>query len=153
MSKRKGIKRHEALQPLSRHHMLGLHIGLKLSRAGTDESRITLEEIKTDAKSFWQSGGETHFREEEEIVLPVYAKYTDVNRPEIIDMLLEHVTIRSGMSQLQDDALTLEEMRALGQLLQAHIRKEEQVIFPMIEAAIPEDELTKLAPYLHEHDE
>lgn len=153
MSSRKGIKRHEALKPLSRHHTLGLHIGLKLSRAGTDESKITLEEIITDATNFWQPGGEEHFREEEEIVLPVYAKYAEINKPEIIEMLLEHVTIRSGMKQVIDKELTLKEMHELGMLLQSHIRKEEQVIFPMIEACLPEDELDKLAPYLHEHDE
>lgn len=153
MSRRKGIKRHEALKPLSRHHTLGLHIGLKLSRAGTEESKLTLDEILSDTKMFWSPGGEEHFREEEEIVLPVYAKYAEINKPEIVEMLLEHVTIRSGMKRLLDNDLTLNEMRELGKLLQNHIRKEEQVIFPMIEAALPEDALTTLAPYLHEHDE
>src|SRR5699024_11766657 len=75
------------------------------------------------------------------IVLPFYEKYTDINKPEIIEMLLEHVQIRKGMTQLLADELTIEEMQALGVMLQSHIRKEEQVIFPMIEAALPEDEL------------
>src|SRR5699024_10534453 len=112
MSKRKGIKRHEALQPLSRHHMLGLHTGLKLSLAGTEVSRIARDEIKKDVKEFWETGGNDHFREEEEIVLHVYAKYSDINKPEIIEMLLEHVQIRKGMKQLLANELTLEEMRA-----------------------------------------
>lgn len=153
MSKKRGIRRHEALKPLSRHHTLGLHIGLKLSRAGTKESRITLEEIITDTKSFWQPGGEEHFREEEEIVLPTYARYGELNKPEIIEMLLEHVKIRSGMQLLLKNKLSTIEMRSLGTLLQSHIRKEEQIIFPMIEAILPEEELEMLAPYLHEHDE
>lgn len=152
MVRKKGIKRHIALQPLSRHHMLGLHIGLKLSRAGTEESRISLEEIITDAKKFWP-GAEKHFREEEEIVLPTYAMYAEINKPEIIEMLLEHVTIRCRMKQLINNELNLAELRSLGTLLRNHIRKEEQVIFPMIENALPEAELEKLAPYLHEHDE
>src|SRR5699024_5543952 len=135
MSKRKGIKRHEALQPLSRHHMLGLHTGLKLSRAGTEASRISRDEIKKDAKEFWEPGGNDHLRVEDAIVVPVYAKYSDVNKPEIIVVLLEHVQITKGMTQLLANELTLEEMRALGVMLQGHIRKEEQVIFPMIEAA------------------
>src|SRR5699024_7577458 len=138
MSKRKGIKRHEALQPLSRHHMLGLHTGLKLSRAGTEASRISLDEIKKDAKEFWEQGGNDHFREEEEIVLRVYAKYRYINKPEIIEMLLELVQIRKGIKQLLANELPLEELRSLGVMLQGYIRKEEQVIFPMIEAALPE---------------
>src|SRR5690625_6587194 len=110
MSKRKGIKRHEALQPLSRHHMLGLHTGLKLSRAGTEASRISLDEIKKDAKEFWDPGGNDHFREEEEIVLHVYEKYTDINMPELIEMIIEHVHIRKGMTQLIYYELTFEVM-------------------------------------------
>src|SRR5699024_2666723 len=110
-------------------------------------------EIKKDAKEFWEPGGNDHFREEEEIVLPVYAKYSDINNPEIIAMLLEHVQIRKGMKQLLANELTLEEMRALGVMLQGHIRKEEQVILPMIEADVTEEELKNLAPYLHEHYE
>lgn len=150
MSKRKGIKRHESLQPLSRHHMIGLHVGLKLSRAGTDKSRITLDEILHDAEEFWMPGGQEHFREEEEILLPAYAEFADINQPEIIEMLLEHVVIRSKMNQLLHNALTLEEMRELGKLLEQHIRKEERVIFPMIEKALPEEKLIELTPYLHD---
>ena len=152
MTRKKGIKRHEALQPLSRHHMLGLHIGLKLSRAGTAESKISFDEILKDTKEFWP-GADEHFREEEEIVLPTYAKYGEINKQEIIEMLLEHVTIRSRMKQLINNELNLAELRSLGTLLRSHIRKEEQVIFPMIEEALPEAELENLAPYLHEHDE
>lgn len=152
MTKRKGIKRHEELQPLSRHHMVGLHVGLKLSRAGTKESRISLNEIKEDARAFWEPGGQEHFREEEEILLPAYAAYADIHQAEITDMLLEHITIRSGMQRLLEDELTEEEMRALGRLLQAHIRKEERILFPMIEAALPEEKLQQLAPYLHDLD-
>src|SRR5690625_2863611 len=99
-SKRKGIKRHVSLQPLSRHHMKGLFVALKLSRAGTEESRISTEEIVKDAKEFWLNGGEEHFREEEEILLPVYSEYADINDQIIIDMLLEHVKLRVGMNKL-----------------------------------------------------
>src|SRR5699024_1742575 len=120
---------------------------------GTEASRISLDEIKKDAKECWDPGGNDHFREEEEIVLPVYAKYSDINKPEIIEMLLEHVQIRKEMKQLLANELTIEEVRAIDVMQQGHISKEEQVIFTMIEAALPEEELKNLAPYLHEHDE
>ena len=150
MTKRKGIKRHESLQPLSRHHMEGLHVGLKLSRTGTEDSRIPHDRIIQDAYDFWHPGGQEHFREEEEILLPAFAEHAEINKPEIVEMLLEHVTIRSQMKQLFDKNLSHEEMRNLGVLLQEHIRKEERVIFPMIENALPEDKLQELAPYLHD---
>lgn|SRR5690625_4662302 len=149
--KRKGIKRHDTLKPFSRHHMVGLHVALKLSRAGTDESRLTIEEIIRDAREFWQPGGQEHFREEEEILLPAYAVYADINQQEIIEMLLEHITIRAGMNKLLGKVgMSPQEMQELGKLLESHIRKEERIIFPMIEKALPEEKLEELAPYLHE---
>lgn len=150
MGRRKGIMRHEALKPLSRHHMEGLHVALKLKRAGSDDSRWTVDEIKADAKKFWVPEGQNHFREEEEILLPAYASYGNVYRPEIVDMLAEHVIIRSQMNKLLETGdMTLINMHALGVLLENHIRKEERVIFPMIEKALPEEALIRLAPYLH----
>lgn len=148
---KKGIKRHEALKPLSQHHMAGLHVALKLSRAGTDKSRLTINEIIRDAEVFWIPDGSDHFREEEDILLPVYAKYEKVDTETITNMLVEHVLIRSKMQQLLEKELSVEEMQGLGTLLEKHIREEERVIFPMIEQALPEEELCKLAPYLH-HD-
>ncbi|MFB4168377.1 hemerythrin domain-containing protein [Virgibacillus sp. JSM 102003] len=150
MTNRKGIKRHESLQPLSRHHMIGLHLALKLKRAGTDESLLTKEEIKQEVDEFWNPNGQQHFREEEEFLLPAYAQYENVEQPEIIEMLLEHVKIRAQMDNLINAKdVSLDVMHELGMLLEAHIRKEERVIFPMIEKALPEKKLHELAPYLH----
>lgn len=150
MTNRKGIRRHEALQPLSRHHMMGLHVGLKLSRAGTEESNIPTEQIIEDAMEFWCLGGQEHFREEEEVLLPAYALYEDIHQPDIVEMLLEHVLIRSGMDELCRGKISEEQMGELGELLHGHIRKEERILFPMIEEALPEEKLQELAPYLHD---
>jgi len=92
MAKRdKGIMRHEALYPLSHHHHHAFVMALKLKRAGTKKSKHTTDELKKELDVFWKKDGNQHFRDEEEIVLPVYAKYADMNHPEIIEMLLEHV--------------------------------------------------------------
>lgn len=150
MSKRRGIKRHETLKPLSRHHMEGLHLALKLKRAGTEKSQLTVEEIRKEAEEFWNPNGQNHFREEEEILLPAYAQYADINDATVIDVLLEHVTIRSHMSKLlSKEGMNIEEMQAFGALLESHIRHEERVVFPMIEQALPEEKLIELAPYFH----
>ncbi|MGJ9458754.1 hemerythrin domain-containing protein [Oceanobacillus sp. CF4.6] len=150
MSKHKSIKRHESLKPLSRHHMIGLHLALKLKRAGKEVSRLTIDEIKQEATDFWNPNGQQHFREEEEILLPAYAQYADVNQSEIVEMLLEHVKIRARINELiRSETINLDLMHELGSLLETHIRKEERVIFPMIEKALPEDKLKELAPFLH----
>ncbi|GAB3799463.1 hemerythrin domain-containing protein [Virgibacillus kimchii] len=150
MTNKKGMKRHESLKDLSRHHMIGLHLALKLKRAGTEKSRLSIEEIMKDADDFWNPGGQEHFREEEEILLPAYAQYEDINKPEVIEMLMEHVKLRSLFDQLLKLKETdLDMMHELGALLENHIRKEERVLFPMIEKALPEEKLQELAPYLH----
>lgn len=150
MSKRKGIKRHEALQPLSRHHMEGLLMGVKLARTGLEQSKLSVEEIIAETKTFWEPKGQAHFREEEDYLLPAYAEFAEINQPIIVEMLLEHITIRSKMNQVIKGELTEIEMRELGELLQGHIRQEERVIFPMIEKALPEERLLALAPYIHD---
>lgn len=148
--KKKGIKRHESLKPLSRHHMIALHLGLKLSRAGTDKSQLTNEEIKQELHEFWEPNGQQHFREEEEILLIAFAQHASIDRPEIIDMLLEHVKIRALIDTiLKSEEIDISAMHELGALLEVHVRKEERVIFPMIEKALPEEVLLELAPYLH----
>jgi|SRR5690625_2398020 len=149
--RRRGIKRHESLQPLSRHHMVALHLGLKLRRAGSDESRLTNEEIKQEVIDFWEPDGQQHFREEEEILLPTYAQHASIEKPEITEMLQEHVKIRALIDRIiSAEGIELDAMHELGSLLEVHVRKEERIIFPMIEKALPEDVLQKMAPYLHE---
>lgn len=146
---KKGIKRHEVLKPLSRHHMIGLHLALKLKRAGTKESRWTVKQILQDAEQFWKPDGLRHFREEEEFLLPAYAEVGDIEHPLIKLMLEEHEKIRASMELLLKQSMAILEMRELGHLLEEHIRREEREIFPMIEQALPEDKLQQLAPYLH----
>jgi len=143
-------KRHDALIPLSHHHHHALVEAVKLKRAGTAKSKFTPEEIVQSLQAFWYPGGNKHFREEEEILLPAFARFQSVDRPEIIENLLEHVQIRSLVQQVihvKDDPVPL--MHKLGDMLDSHIRKEERIIFPMIEDALPEEVLAEIKPDLH----
>src|SRR5699024_6564289 len=134
----KSLKRHVSLQPLSRHHMIGLHTALKLRRANTSKSRYTIEEILQDLEKFWEPDGRNHFREEEEILLTAFAQHASIDRPEVREMLIEHVQIRALIdSILKAKEPNIPMMHELGTLLDVHIRKEERVIFPMIEKALP----------------
>ncbi|MDC3413506.1 hemerythrin domain-containing protein [Aquibacillus sp. 3ASR75-11] len=149
--KRRGLKRHKALRPLSHHHNQALFVALKLKRVGTEKSRFSVEEVREEVQLFWEPGGREHFREEEEILLTTYAQYASIDDKQISDMLLEHVKIGALMNKLlkADDDDPFELMHELGTLLETHIRKEERIIFPMIERALPEDKMNELAPYLH----
>ena len=152
--KRQGIKRHEALHPLSHHHTQALFIALKLKQVGTEKSKFSIGEVKQDVQDFWETEGNEHFREEEEILLTAFAQYASIERPEIEEMLLEHVKIRAQMDTLlQKEEIDISLMNDLGVLLESHIRKEERIIFPMIEEALPEEKLQELKFYLHINNE
>jgi len=144
------LKRHKALYPLSHHHHHALVAALKLKRAGTEKSQLTPEQIVKDVEDFWINGGNDHFREEEEVLLPAFAQYAEIQIPEITENLLEHVKIRSLVNQvIKTRPASIELMHQLGEMLESHVRKEERVIFPMIEEALPEEKLLELEPYFH----
>ncbi|WP_226036839.1 hemerythrin domain-containing protein [Aquibacillus saliphilus] len=150
VKRKKGIERHESLISLSHHHHHALFLALNLRKVGTEKSKYSPEEVKAELRQFWEPGGQQHFREEEEILLPVYAQHQSIEQPEITEMLLEHVKIRSMIMQiLETENEIIPLMNDLGVQLDAHIRKEERVIFPMIEKALPEHILKSLEQYLH----
>jgi hemerythrin-like domain-containing protein len=79
------------------------------------------------------------------LLLPAFARHTGVDDPAIVRVLTEHVGLRGRGQDLErsadPDPATL---RELGERLESHIRFEERVLFPMIEEALPVDELERL---------
>lgn len=154
----KSIPRHEAMRELSRHHHHALTVVLKIRKTLIEGvAPEVVEQLRKDLKHFWVTGGQEHFREEEEILLPAYARYASPRHEEIIEMLIEHAQIRALVAAIDEggdhdrDLVTC--IQELGDVLEKHVRREERVIFPMMEAALPEDVLKKLAPYFHEFHE
>lgn len=145
---KRGIKRHESLYPLSHHHHHALFLALKLKRSGTEKAMLANNLLKNELIWFWENSGQQHFRDEEEILLPHYAIYGSLDREEIREMLLEHVQIRSLIFQIEKSDPNSALFQELGELLEEHVRKEERVIFPFIEEALPDGMLEDLAPLL-----
>lgn len=147
------MKRHPSLHPLSEHHHHALVQTLQIRRAHSSSPAERAAALRTAAENllhFWESNGRLHFREEEEILLPAYARHVRLDKdPAIIRMLAEHALIRSKMEDLgralEQGALAEEDVRALGELLQGHVRLEEDEIFPAIEAALGEGGMAALA--------
>ena len=136
------MKRSEALKVLSHQHHRGLFAALQMKRAGKD----TAAEARQVFLDFYQREGARHFRAEEELLLPAYARHTEPGRQEIVRVLTEHVDLRRRGQDLEAGAdVSPEALRELGERLEHHIRFEERELFPMIEAALPDDELERLA--------
>ena len=143
------MKRHPSLIPLSSHHQNALVQAKSLrSRSG----KRTAEERRNVAKTFlkfWESHGQSHFRVEEEVVLPTLARFGIARAEAISEMLTQHVEIRALVQEMADliernEAPSAERMVELGELLDRHVRLEEHTVFPYVERTVPEAELVRL---------
>ena len=135
------MKRTKALQPLSHQHHQGLFAAQRLRRA-TDETAVEAQE---HFLAFWTAEGAHHFRVEEDVLLPAYARHAAPDAPEVVRVLTEHVAIRRFAAELSEGSASHGRLRELGELLHGHIRHEERTLFPLIEDAMDPQELSELA--------
>jgi hemerythrin-like domain-containing protein len=139
------MKRAEALAELSRDHHHGLVVAQRLRRADADGAA----NARATFLAFWTDEGSAHFRVEEDVLLPAMARHHPADDPAIVRVLVEHVDLRRRAADLQASGnVPLEELHALGERLSAHIRHEERVLFPMVEATFDDDELSDLGEAL-----
>ncbi len=133
------MKRAEALRPLSREHLVALLAAKKLHEA---EDLTTATQ---DFLAFWDEEGRKHFRIEEEVLLPGWAAYGEIDRAGIARMLEEHLAIRREALRLAAGELSLVQVHELGDLLHDHVRFEERQLFVAAEAALDDAALGRLA--------
>jgi hemerythrin-like domain-containing protein len=150
------MKRHPSLHPLSRHHHHALVCALAMRRAGQAPPAFRARRARQAAEQFlrfWSEAGSRHFREEEDILLPAYSRSRRLDEdPDVTAMLAEHAAIRAQVAALEqargDDRATAALVEELGALLQQHVRREEDRIFPAIERALGEEALEDLGKRL-----
>jgi len=159
------MKRHPVLRDLSSDHHHALVQARRLVKAaeegmapptggvtaGHDSAAAHAEALAQVARgflTFWSQHTVLHFRQEEEVLLPAFARYGDPALEPVVRVLVEHVQIRRLVDDLQQQVasgqLSVHTMRAVGEMLKGHIRHEENVLFPLIEAAMPEEALAEL---------
>jgi hemerythrin-like domain-containing protein len=146
------MKRHTSLRQFSDDHHKGLVNARRLRRTASGEGGNPAGAAR-DFLEFWQRDTSRHFRKEEEVLLPVLARYGgDLDERSILQMLTQHALIRSLAMQLSDeleqDEVREDTLRSLGEQLEAHIRLEEREVFPLIEETIPEHALQEVASRL-----
>jgi hypothetical protein len=132
------MKRSEALAPLSRDHHVALGAALRLRRAtAADVRRAT-----TLFGEFWRHDGARHFEIEEELILPALPRGDAEWDAAVVRVLAEHTDILARAQAL--DGTDVEAAHELGERLQAHVRFEERVLFPLLEARAEPDALVAL---------
>ncbi|CAH8281317.1 hypothetical protein EV196_101398 [Mariniflexile fucanivorans] len=138
----KPIKRHKALQPLSREHHHGLLLSWKI-RAGFSKN-IAPERVKVYADWFFKTHLIPHFEMEEQHVFTIL----DGDNELIKRALSEHEYLK----KLFSDEDIKNALSKIEEALDAHIRFEERILFPEIQKIATESQLELIEKIHHEAD-
>ncbi len=137
------MKRHNALKSLSREHHLTLSLAQKIIRAVEANDESAIPELATLVKDF-DNDLKEHFQKEERGLFRVlsenYSEFQSVSQ----EYLDEHKLLLS-YSRKVILSPSMENLAAYAVLLKAHTRKEERVLFPLVEQCFSEAELSSIA--------
>jgi hypothetical protein len=139
------MRRHPALIPLSHDHHDALVAARRLRR-GAESAEPAVAAAAFLA--FFRAETVRHFREEEELLFP-YVVDREEARELVVEVLLEHQRLYALAGQLTallaNGTVDPAVMRSLGELLEAHVRREERQLFPLIERLMTDEALIGLA--------
>ena len=123
------MKRHPSLQPYSDDHHRALVLARRLRRDAIDAA------LAREVQRTFEAELEPHFLAEERRLLPALEA---VGCGSLVARTLdEHARVRALMRDAGSEASA----RALGTLLEAHVRFEERVLFPEAERRLSDAEL------------
>jgi len=133
---------------LSRDHHRALVAAQSLRRA----------EVAGEARAcfldYWETHGRRHFQLEEEILFPAFVAYGNPHDPLLARALCDHIVIRNRAAALAHDVSPARvALKELGILLDEHVRLEERELFPLIEQAMPPEQLAAMAEALDVADD
>ena len=134
-TEKKPIKRHKALQPLSRQHHFGLLFGWKV-RKGFSKN-ISPERMMKFASWFYINEIKPHFSDEEKYLFPILEPGNEL----VERALKEHRRIRRLFLDTKNPERAL---HRLEEELESHIRFEERVLFNEIQNVATPEELDKI---------
>lgn len=147
------MKRDPALIPLSREHHKLLLLAQVCKRNGAEYKGMPTDLVgKVDyVTAVWEEVVSGHLAAEEQVLFPSLAKYEPLKL--LCDELLaEHYQLNLLFESLSKEATT-EALDKLGRLLEAHVRKEERVLFQEAQGLLATAELKVLGAQLAENKE
>lgn len=124
------MKRDERLQPLSRDHHEGLVLARALRWAVEGDPRAPRDPVAL-LRGAWTEVLDSHFREEEELLLP-WLESGEAER-----LRREHARLRDLCHQLLGGGAGDGGLAVFASELHDHIRWEERVLFPRLEREAP----------------
>ena len=138
------MKRHPALQDLSRDHFTALNRSLQLVRAVEGHPRARpYAEVVADFAALWvRDGLPAHFGEEEHDLLPLLRAR---GASDLAQRLVhEHGQLRAAFAAIVSNAAGPQQAAQAARDLMAHARWEEDDVFPWLQQHVAEAELQEL---------
>ena len=151
------MKRHPSLVPLSRDHHHGLVMAkrLILGRSANPRADWPADRAQQAARliEFFETELGPHFEVEESHVFPAAARDLEEGASRTRALVAEHEAMRAIVRDLvAEPSVRLEErLIAFGELLEAHIRTEERILFEQMQAACDPAVLESLGARIAEH--
>lgn len=139
------IKRHEALQPLSREHHQGLLLAMKVGKGL--KKGVAPNRMKKYIDWFYQHYLSAHFEAEEKHAFPLLGS----NHPLVQQAINEHQEMRDFVKEVMH-AIDEEKILRFRKLLESHIRMEERQLFNEIQEKASEEQLSQMHKQLQEGD-
>lgn len=128
------MKRSVALQPLSREHHTALTLAKACERAAQSRDGELVSKTCQKVIRAFSDELEPHFQNEEQSLLPLLLQSPE-NKSLERHTLDDHQRLRALLAGLQqNDIGSLDDF---GKLLTAHVRFEEQELFPALEKLLP----------------
>ncbi|MEP7254452.1 MAG: hemerythrin domain-containing protein [Ferruginibacter sp.] len=144
------MKRHEALAPLSREHHDTLILA-QLLKKGAPEYK-GMPNTDKDKAGFAQKQFEEiikeHFKKEELVLEKAWGSDIVINEL-ITEIKNEHQQLTALFLSLNSTTKLEDTLDELGRMLEVHVRKEERVLFPLLQQHCSEDVLQQIHILLH----
>lgn len=140
------MKRHKAIVELSRDHQKGLMLAQLLKKDAPPYKGLPTDDegkMKYAIETF-KSHLIKHFEDEERILFPA-SKGKSKQSDDLIDELLnEHKFFYENIPHLTFTEELKDKLDDIGFKLESHIRKEERILFNLIQELLSEEELNEI---------
>jgi hemerythrin-like domain-containing protein len=130
------MKRHPALEPLSRDHHRALVIARELGRASSENAAAVARRFV----EFLKGHELAHFALEEAVLLPALPEQAP--GPGLAQRVHDdHAFLRQAMERLGSSEADVEFLHTVGRRLREHVQMEERELFPYLEESLSAVEL------------
>ena len=141
------MKRDPRLVRLSREHTQALMLAQRLRRELPRADAQALPALYADVVRFWAAGLLPHFTAEGECLLARLIRHVPESDPAVGRLQHDHLRIEALVASIRDargETERREALEAFHRDLAAHVRWEEETLFPLTEQTLEQHELDAL---------